>query len=248
VTHATETLRAFVAVRLTADVRARLGEETARLRALHPGVAWVALENLHLTLKFLGRVQAPTLERLVRALETAVADHAPFPLDCVGLGAFPTTLRPRVIWAGVTDGAPQTARLAAAVEQALAPLGFTPEARPFSAHVTLGRLRAPQKTPALARALEDGRGRAFGRMQVTAIALVRSDLSPRGARYTEVATVPLGRGGSGAAGQGFREARDPPRVREGVADPRTPRRPGRSPPRVGRCRRYGTLTPSGALP
>jgi RNA 2',3'-cyclic 3'-phosphodiesterase len=197
VTHATETLRAFVAVRLTADMRARLGEETARLRALHPGVAWVAPENLHLTLKFLGRVQAPTLERLVMALERAVADHAPFPLDCVGLGAFPTTLRPRVIWAGVTDGARQTARLAGAVEQALAPLGFTPGARPFSAHVTLGRLRAPQKTPALARALEDGQGRAFGRMQVTAIALVRSDLSPRGARYTDVATVPLGSGGSG---------------------------------------------------
>jgi 2'-5' RNA ligase len=196
------TLRAFVAVRLTADVRARLGEEALRLRALHPGVAWVAPENLHLTLKFLGRVEALTLEHLVRALEQAVADHAPFPLGCAGLGAFPTTLRPRVIWAGVTDGAPQTARLAAAVERALAPLGFTPEARPFSAHVTLGRLRAPQKTPALAHALDDGRSRVFGRMPVAAIALVRSDLSPRGARYTDVATVPLGGGSSGATAEG----------------------------------------------
>jgi RNA 2',3'-cyclic 3'-phosphodiesterase len=161
------------------------------MRPEHAGVAWVAPENLHLTLKFLGRVEAAELDRLEAALAGVVADHPAFPLSCVGLGAFPTPLRPRVIWAGVTEGAATATGLAAAVERALAPLGFDPEARAFSAHVTLGRLRTPQKAPALARALEAGRARAFGRMQVASIALVRSDLSPHGARYTDLVTFPL---------------------------------------------------------
>jgi 2'-5' RNA ligase len=161
------------------------------MRPEQAGVAWVAPENLHLTLKFLGRVEAAELDRLEATLNGVVADHPAFPLSCVGLGAFPTPLRPRVIWAGVREGAAPATSLAAAVERALAPLGFDPEARPFSAHITLGRLRTPQKVPALARALEEGGALTFGRMQVASIALVRSDLSPRGARYTDLVTFPL---------------------------------------------------------
>jgi 2'-5' RNA ligase len=163
----------------------------ARLQAGRSGVAWVAPENFHLTLKFLGHVDQPRLESVEAALAAAVGGRPRFELTCAGLGAFPTARRPRVIWAGVRDGAKAAMRLAEAIEHALAPLGFEPEGRAFSAHITLGRLRVPGRDPALTTALEAAGGRLFGTAPIDRVALMRSDLSPRGARYTELAAFPL---------------------------------------------------------
>jgi RNA 2',3'-cyclic 3'-phosphodiesterase len=184
-------VRAFVALVLAEPLRVRLGEEVARLRSGRPGVAWVAPENLHLTLKFLGEVDPPRLESLQAALAAAVGGRSRFQLTCAGLGAFPTTSRPRVIWAGVHDGAEASTRLAEAVEHALAPLGFDPKGRAFSAHITLGRVRVPRGDPALTTALEVARARIFGATPIDRVVLMRSDLSPRGARYTELTAFPL---------------------------------------------------------
>jgi RNA 2',3'-cyclic 3'-phosphodiesterase len=106
-----------------------------------------------------------------------------------GLGAFPSPARPRVLWAGVAEGAEAAGVLAGRIDAALTPLGFDRERRPFSAHVTLGRVRTPRAQPRLAGALAVG-GPA-GRQRVTHVSLMRSDLSPRGARYTELAALPL---------------------------------------------------------
>jgi 2'-5' RNA ligase len=96
-----------------------------------------------------------------------------------------------VIWAGVGRGADALVELAGRVDEALAPLGFQREPRPFSPHVTLGRVRAPRRDPALADALVTGVDHQFGRFSVERVALMRSDLSPRGARYTELDAVRL---------------------------------------------------------
>ncbi len=109
-----------------------------------------------------------------------------------GLGAFPTPTRPRVIWAGVDEGAAQAATLARRVDEALVALGFAPEPRAFAAHVTLGRVRAPRANPRLAEAL--AASGTFGRQRVDRLVLMRSQLSPRGARYTELAAAPLAAG------------------------------------------------------
>jgi 2'-5' RNA ligase len=163
----------------------------ARLQAGRSGVAWVAPENFHLTLKFLGHVDQPRLESVEAALATALGGRPRFELTCAGIGAFPTPGRPRVIWAGVRDGAEAARRLAEAVDQALTPLGFEPEGRAFSAHITLGRLRVPGRDSALTAALEGAGGRLFGITPIDRVALMRSDLSPRGARYTELTAFPL---------------------------------------------------------
>ena len=134
-------------------------------------VAWVAPGNLHLTLKFLGAVPEARI---------------------LGLGAFPSANRPRVVWAGVTDGASETVELARRVDTALAKLGFARDERPFSPHVTLGRVRRPGRDPALTEALGSATAREFGRMRVPGATLMRSELGPRGARYTELAKVALG--------------------------------------------------------
>lgn len=147
--------------------------------------------NLHVTLKFLGAVEEPRMPDVERALGEAAAGVTAFDLTLRGLGAFPSVARPRVIWAGATEGAPALAGVAASVERALSPLGFPTEARPFSAHVTLGRVRTPRRNPKLADALAAAAAIDLARMRVTHLSLMRSDLSPRGARYTELSSYAI---------------------------------------------------------
>jgi len=156
-------------------------------------VAWVAPGNLHLTLKFLGAVPEERIDAIVAALTRSGLDLRPFEARLHGLGAFPSATRPRIVWAGVTEGAPEMVELARRVDTALAELGFAREERPFSPHVTLGRVRRPGRDPVLTEALGSATAREFGRMRVPGAALMRSELGPRGARYTELASVTLGR-------------------------------------------------------
>jgi 2'-5' RNA ligase len=184
-------VRLFVAVLLPERVRAALASEVERMRAVTRGVAWVAGTNLHVTLKFLGEVDAARVDAVTTALNGAAAAVAPFTVELSGLGAFPTPLRPRVLWAGIASGVPAMTTLAARVEAALAGCGFAPDDRPFAAHVTLGRVREPRRDPALAAEIERAARQPFGEIMVDRIVLVRSELSPRGARYSEVSAAPL---------------------------------------------------------
>jgi 2'-5' RNA ligase len=179
-------------VLLPAEMRSRLGEVVESLRATARGVAWVAPANLHVTVKFLGAVEESQLDAVRSALATAAAAREPFDLAVEGLGAFPAPARPRVVWAGLGTGAAPLAALAGEVDRALAALGFPREARPFSAHVTLGRVREPRRDPALAAAIARAGAQPFGALRVERLALMQSQLSPSGARYTELAALPLG--------------------------------------------------------
>jgi 2'-5' RNA ligase len=180
-------------VHLDADTRAALATAAAELKRHTEAlpVSWVAPENFHVTVKFLGHVDDARVQRVIEALHTAARGHAPFDLEVRGLGAFPSTTRARVLWAGLTCGTAALGTLAASVEDALAPLGFAREDRPFSPHITLARVREPRRAPELAEALSVASGRRFGRVAVPEIALMRSDLSPRGARYTTLASISL---------------------------------------------------------
>jgi RNA 2',3'-cyclic 3'-phosphodiesterase len=175
-------------------VRQCLATEVERLKPLTRDVAWVGRDNFHVTLKFLGGVEASRLDAVAAALADAGRASGPFDLAVSDLGAFPSRTRPRVLWAGIDDGAAATAALASHVDRVLAPLGFPPEGRVFSAHVTLGRVRVPRPNPRLAEALSGG---AFGRQRVARLSLMRSELSPRSARYTELVAVPLQTGSAG---------------------------------------------------
>jgi 2'-5' RNA ligase len=176
-------------VLLPDDIRGALAAEIDRLREAARGVAWVAPDNLHVTLKFLGEVASARLPAVADALAAVAATDAVFTLEIAALGAFPTPTRVRVVWAGLGEGRQPLASLAARVDDALSGLGFERESRPFAGHVTLGRVREPRRNEALAAAL--GRARRFGRFRVERLALMRSDLSPRGARYTPLETWPL---------------------------------------------------------
>jgi 2'-5' RNA ligase len=173
-------------------VRARLAEAAADLRGRAPGWSWVRPENLHLTLRFLGGLDAPAIAAAGEALAVAAGGIAPFELHLGGLGGFPAPRTPRVVWAGVVAGAEALGRLHAAVERELAARGIPPEGRAYHGHVTLARARDPRGGRSLGAAL--GGTAAFGGFTVERLHLMRSELDPRGARYSVLAEATLGAG------------------------------------------------------
>ena len=109
----------------------------------------------------------------------------------LGLGAFPPRGPSRVLWAGCGAGAAELVRLAAAVESAFVAEGFAPEERPFSAHLTLARVREPDSGRRLARALPEVPPEPFGVVAASSLVLFRSELTPRGADHAELLRVAL---------------------------------------------------------
>jgi 2'-5' RNA ligase len=153
----------------------------------------VAETNLHVTLKFLGQIDEVRVDPIAQALAGVAARTAAFEIAVRGLGAFPTSARPRIVWVGLEPAAPLAA-LAGEVDTALATLGSARESRPFAAHVTLGRVRESRRNALLAAAL--ARPAECGRLTVARVSLMRSELHPRGARYTELTSVVLAGAGS----------------------------------------------------
>jgi len=184
-------LRLFVAVELPASVRRALGELARDLARCRADVKWVEEENFHLTLKFLGEVDQARLPEVQEALARAARGAKPFSFEATGTGAFPSPGRPRVIWVGVGRGAEELGSLAARVDAELARVGFAAEARPFSPHLTLGRVRSPRGVGDLVRALEQA---CFPAREVPVgeIVLFQSVLGRAGPVYTPVARYRLG--------------------------------------------------------
>jgi 2'-5' RNA ligase len=185
------TVRTFVAVNLGPDIKAALAGVQDRLKATRADVGWVRPDNLHLTLKFLGPVEEGRLGLIGDAIAAAVTGCSAIHLAFEGLGAFPRPREARVVWIGLSRGAEALAALQARIETALEPLGFTRDARPFAAHLTLGRVRGPAHREQLARALTGAPAEALGEMVLDRIELMKSDLSLSGARYSILQTFPL---------------------------------------------------------
>ena len=189
-------LRAFIAIELEPEILQRLGALQMRLREEVPEglVRWVKPEGIHLTLQFLGDVPAARIEGIAEALRQACAAHAPFGFTVGGMGCFPDARRPRVVWVGVEEPGSALVGLQRAIVQAMKPLGFAPEKRPFSAHLTLGRVKEgrPAALQALGARIAQG-GPQIGRQTATEVHLIRSELRPSGAVYTTLATAPLSR-------------------------------------------------------
>jgi 2'-5' RNA ligase len=190
-----ESIRAFIAIELDEDILRRIESLQERIKAdLPPGlIRWVRPEGIHLTLKFLGVAEADRIEAVSEALQDACLPTTPFTLSIGGLGVFPNPRRPRVLWLGVDEPSGTLPRLQAAIERAISPLGFPTERRRFIPHLTLGRVKRG-RGPAELEALGEYATRAkvrVGEMEARCVYLMRSDLRPAGAVYTELATAPF---------------------------------------------------------
>jgi 2'-5' RNA ligase len=156
-------------------------------------VRWVAGKNIHLTLKFLGEVDSNKIEAISRVIDTESRQISPFDLSAGGVGAFPNPRRPRVVWIGV-QAPPVLAELAAAIDRGTQQLGFPAEDRPFSPHLTLGRVpqnASPQEVQAIGQILSTTKIGELGGFEVRQVTLFRSDLQPSGAVYTPLFSAAL---------------------------------------------------------
>lgn len=160
------------------------------MKARLGGVRWVAPENFHFTIKFLGPVPEENIEGIASALKEAVSSVSRFVIAARGIGIFPDIRRPRVIWVGL-DGK-NLERLVRAVESVLEPLGFAPESRPFQPHLTLGRWsRQETRGEVLRKEIARWTHTAFGEFPVEHVTLFQSVLNPRGAVYMALRALPL---------------------------------------------------------
>ncbi len=152
----------------------------------------VSADDLHITLKFLGETQDEQLSAITTTIDEIAAGFTPFSMELVGLGAFPRIERPSVIWAGVQSGKPLI-DIAAQLEDRLMDLGFEPESRPFSPHLTIARVRRkpPQSLHDLFARHESTR---FATISVNSLTFYESILSPDGPQYHALATAVLGNG------------------------------------------------------
>ena len=178
-------LRLFVALELPAEVRAALGAIAARLRAAGGhGVRWTDPNGIHLTLKFIGEIEAERLGAIRGALAGVHSAHA-MEATFRGTGWFPNARHPRVLWAGVEAG-PELAALAAEVECVLEPAGIAREGREFRPHLTLARIKPEARVEGLRHEAERLGVPKFGRASYTEFDLMQSTLRPQGAVYTRV--------------------------------------------------------------
>jgi RNA 2',3'-cyclic 3'-phosphodiesterase len=189
--------RTFVAVDLGAEARAYLAREIARLSRALPSVRWTNPESLHLTLAFLGELDDERLALVEAAAREAARAVKPFALRVAGLGTFGRPHAPSVVWAGVSGNVRRLIALHEALAAGLEARGFPREARPFSPHLTLARLRAPLTAPELGRltsllgpAAKDSPP-AEAPIAVDHIDVMKSELLRPAARYTCLRSVAL---------------------------------------------------------
>lgn len=179
-------MRSFIALEIPAALRAALAAAEARLAKTEADVKWVEVDNLHLTIKFLGDVAPERLPRLQDSLAELAARWRPFELSVAGLDAFPSLAEPNVIWAGLANGESDCTALWRAVEEVCARLGYPRERKPFTPHFTLGRRRSGYRLGALAQALRADADLKFGGATIESMTLFRSDLRPTGPVYTKL--------------------------------------------------------------
>ncbi len=190
-------LRAFIAVEIPVEIQQNVYKQTAVFRrGIESLVRWVPVHNMHLTLKFLGDVSPNNVEFLVQMLRNEAALVPVFDIHLAGLGSFPNLRRPRVIYVGIQAPAALDA-LQRGIEAAARRLGYESEERPFSAHLTLGRLRqnaTAVEQQQIRRAIQDTQVDVFGTARVDSLHLYKSDLNPGGSIYTRLHSAPLKKG------------------------------------------------------
>lgn len=184
-------IRAFIAVDLDDPVIETICNVVEILKPRITEIRWLRKENLHLTLKFLGNIAESQVEPIAAALRHPVGLFSPCTISAKGLGVFPDFRRPKILWVGLTGD--QLVQLAAEIESALMPLGFTPENRAFTPHLTIGRWREGSR-PAknLRQEIDNLNDFEFGACAIRQIVLFQSVLKPEGASYSQLRTIQLG--------------------------------------------------------
>lgn len=188
-------IRAFIAIELPQEIKTDLSVSLSKLKpGREKAVKWVNPNSIHLTLKFLGNIPEVKIVDITHTIKQAGSCLHPFTLELSRLDAFPNLKSPRVVWVGIGGDIPSVSHLQKQIDKSLIPLGFSPEKREFSPHLTLGRIR--DKTTQMERS---ELGNAIGSLKipkpptflVDRFNLMQSTLTSSGAIYHQIETVVL---------------------------------------------------------
>jgi 2'-5' RNA ligase len=190
-THHMPTLRAFIGIPLPPALQQQIRTAQQSWQIVAPDIRWTKVENLHLTLRFLGEITESQIDPIYHCMQQAATGISPFTLTIEGMGVFPNLSRPRVLWLGIGEEKEVFQTLYTALDTCLQSLGLPSEDRSYTPHLTLARLKSLYRKPELQRLIEQSRQYSFDSMTVHHIDLIRSQLHPKGAVYTQLRTVIL---------------------------------------------------------
>lgn len=187
-------MRLFIAIELPDSIKQGIAKVQEGLRAAGASAGWTRPEGIHLTLKFLGEVPEETVSAIMTALAGTAQGSGKLDLEVAGAGAFPNIKAPRVLWIGVIGDIKRLAVLQAGIEDAMERLGFAREARKFSPHLTLGRVKFPKLRDNWQLKIDAIREVKLGAFEAGHVSLMKSELKREGAVYTEIGKVELNEG------------------------------------------------------
>jgi len=187
------TIRSFISIELPEGIRRSIADLIAELRKTGAGVAWVPAEKVHLTLKFLGNTDASMIPAMKEQFSKKLSHYNVFCIKIVGVGCFPSERRPRVLWVGV-ENSDDLRRIRKDLDTEVAGFGFASENRPFSPHLTIGRVRSQKGIAEMLKRISEFRTADFGVVEVKGIHIMKSELKPAGAEHTSIAELPIGTG------------------------------------------------------
>ena len=187
------TIRAFIAIELPETIKSSIETIQARLKSLELPLRWVRVENIHLTMKFLGDIKKIEIESIESVLRDSVKMQAPLTLSAKGVGVFPGIRRPRVLWVGIHDHETGLAGLQKSIENQLHRIGYSKEGRPFKGHLTIGRAKGYVDERKLKEALDSFLAFESSLFTVNEFFIFRSVLKQGGPEYTKLIRIPLGR-------------------------------------------------------
>lgn len=183
-------LRCFIAIELPEEIKESLAETQRELKKFGADIRWVSPGNIHLTLKFLGDTDEGQIEKISENLSGICRGFKVFNLEMAGLGVFPGTRSPKVLWAGL-NGSHEIIDLQKEIEKSVAHFGFKPEKREFSPHLTIGRFRSLKNKDAMLEAVTSEKVKNQGLFEVKTVALIKSSLTKSGSVYTKISEALL---------------------------------------------------------
>ncbi len=190
-----EPIRSFIAIELPEEVKQALTGLQGRLKSAgNLPLRWVEPNNIHVTLKFLGDIDAAITGKITAALEAAARGSNPFNIEVSGLGVFPNMNRIQIIWVGLFGELEKLGQLQKRIEANLKPLGFPAETRPFTPHLTLARVRdyaRPDERKKLGEIISTTKFAEKHEISVNAVHLMRSQLTREGPIYSKLGTITL---------------------------------------------------------
>jgi 2'-5' RNA ligase len=184
-------MRMFISIEVPEAVKKELAVAQGRLRVAGADASWTRAEGMHLTMKFLGEVTDQQVPEIMSSLRKAAEGTGPLGLSVSGVGTFPNPKNARVVWIGLAGDIVQLTRLQVAVENAMVLLGMAREERKFTPHLTLGRIKYIRFHDRWIKTLEEIRDISLPGFEVTSVSLMKSELKPAGAVYTEMGRVEL---------------------------------------------------------